>query len=124
VNSCIAPRRAAGENPGHTTETAMICPACNHLNAATSVRCENCHETLIHDAVGHSPAYRRGEAMVEYRIHGHVGALVGAGLGFAATQVAWLPESPDDHAVRVGVMAGAAAGLVLARLFLFVKRRR
>lgn len=36
----------------------MQCPACNHLDCATDVRCTQCSTTLIHEAVGHSEAYR------------------------------------------------------------------
>jgi len=101
----------------------MECPACNHLNTATSVRCIQCGTTLVHEAVGHSPGYRATVNEMDSRIHGGVGAFFGfflvAGLLKFVLVNLWL----NDREIYSFSLGGALVGAFLGRLFLRSKRQ-
>lgn len=95
----------------------MFCPTCQSQNAATSVRCIQCGETLIYEAVGHSANYERGAAMVDRRIFSGIGALLG--WGFAFLMINTIFESTfinARYAYLAGIIGGAIVGQTLAWL--------
>jgi hypothetical protein len=94
----------------------MFCPNCNTQNLATSVRCERCGTTLIHEAEGHSLAYKRAGMAVDGRIYGGVGAFLGFCLAALLLNTVLERLFLDERLVYfVGVVAGAAVGRLIAR---------
>jgi hypothetical protein len=97
----------------------MECPVCNYLNAATSVRCLQCGTTLIHEAVGHSPEYKRTVANMDHRMYGGIGAFFGLGLAGALS----LAAGASNREIYGFAVGGAFVGGILGRLVLRIKQR-
>jgi len=101
----------------------MECPSCRHMNSAMAARCEQCGATLVHEAVGHSRAYRQAVRNVNTRMF--VG--VGGGIGFAliaTVGTAINPRGMDDEFVRGAALVGAAVGALLGRYIAWKESRR
>jgi len=101
----------------------MQCSVCNHLGAATDVRCIQCGNTLIHEAVGHSEGYRKATDYMDGRLYGGIGAFFG--FVIVATLLKFVFVSPwlNDREIYAIAMGGGVAGLVAGRLLLRAKRR-
>ena len=101
----------------------MQCPVCNHLGAATDVRCIQCGSTLIHEATGHSEGYRKATDYMDARLYGGIGAFFG--FAIVATLLKFILVSPwlSDREIYTIALGGAVAGWVAGRLFLRAKRR-
>ncbi|MNY42048.1 hypothetical protein D3C86_1769080 [compost metagenome] len=101
----------------------MSCPTCNHLNAATDVRCIRCGTTLIHEALGHSEAYRKTTDSMDARVYGGVGAFFGFCVVATLLKFVLAPPWLDDRELYAFATGGAVVGGLLARLFLRSKQR-
>lgn len=101
----------------------MSCPTCNHLNAATDVRCIRCGTTLIHEALGHSDGYRKITASMDDRVYGGLGAFFGFFVVATLLKFVLAPPWLDDRELYAFAAGGAVAGGWLARLYLRAKRR-
>lgn len=97
----------------------MQCPTCNHLNDAMSVRCLQCGTVLIHEAAGHSAAYKKAVRVLDARMYSGIGGLAGfftiaIALKFVFTQH-WLSDAEIVSAAGVSAVLGAFTGGLLAR---------
>lgn len=79
-----------------------------------SVRCERCGTTLIHEAVGHSSAYRSAEKRVNANVYGGAGAFAGFAIVGVAGRIMGT-EGLGDNDMRVAALLAAAAGWLLGR---------
>ena len=59
----------------------MLCPSCNTLNSATSVRCLQCRTLLIDTAVERSPLARQAQNDGDRRVYILAGSVVGLAVG-------------------------------------------
>lgn len=102
----------------------MECPACNHLNTATSVRCVVCGTILIKEVVGFSPEFEGTVNRMDRRVYSGIGGF----FGFFLTAVflkfifehLWL----SDREVYSYSLFGGAAGSLLGLAFLRFKQGR
>lgn len=101
----------------------MQCPSCNYINAATQVRCLQCNTTLIHEAVGHSPAYHRAVALANSRIYGVIAAVIGFILVVCYFKFVSDDVLMSDEAVMAYGGVGAVVGNALGRLAAAIMNR-
>ncbi len=93
----------------------MYCSTCNTQNLATSVRCIQCGTTLIHEAVGHSDAFRKGALMIDTRMYSGIGAFLG--LILAALLISTVFEyqyGSGKFVFPICVIAGSLVGRFIA----------
>jgi len=64
----------------------MLCPACNTMNSAMTVRCIQCNTLLIPEAEGRAPEVKAVVRSMNSRFYGWVGFLAGFFIAGIATQ--------------------------------------
>jgi hypothetical protein len=84
-----------------------------------SVRCRSCGTVLIHEAIGHSAAYKKAVRILDARMYSGIGGLAGffavaVALKFVFTQH-WLSDAEIVSAAGLSAAVGAFAGALLAR---------
>jgi hypothetical protein len=93
----------------------MLCPKCNNLNAATTVRCIECGATLIYEADGHSVEFNAAAKKVDLRIYSAIGSFAGLGISILLQSTVLQHQYFDQRAVAViGIGIGAALGRAAA----------
>ena len=101
----------------------MFCPICGTQNLATSVRCMQCGTTLIEGTEGRTEPYRKGARMLDNRMYGGIGALLGFFLAAGLLEVVLTDLYLDERQIYGGASGGAVAGGLIGRLIAWQKWR-
>ena len=103
----------------------MLCPTCNNLNTATTVRCLGCGTTLIYEAQGHSEDFKAATKFGDRRKFMWFGGLAGFGISVLLQETLLQHQYFDIEAMAaVGSAIGAGVGRAVAAYQSDILRRK